>query len=80
LQDAGGKAGLLEDPRDRDAAGDGRARIGLEAHSVAQRERRRHGTDAEDEGNVERRDHGDHTRGDPAGHRQPRLLARKELT
>ena len=56
----GGQPGLLEDPGHRHAAGDGGARVGLEDHGVAQRQRRSDRADAQDDRHVERRDDADH--------------------
>ena len=59
VQHARRQAGLLEQRREQRAAADGGARVGLEQHRVAQRQRRRDRADAEDRRHVERRDHAD---------------------
>ena len=56
LQQPGGQPGLLEDAHHRHPAGDDGARVGLEQHGVAERERGRDGADAEDQRHVERGD------------------------
>jgi len=68
LQQARWQPGLLEDARHGDAAGDSGARVRLEQHGVAQRERGGHRPDAQDDRHVERRDDADHAGRYPPGH------------
>ena len=67
VQQPGGQPGLLEDPHEDDAAADRGARVGLEQHGVAERQRRGDRADREDQREVERRDHGDDADRAPAG-------------
>ena len=79
LQDAGRQARLLEDAGEHRPTADRRARVGLEDHRVAQRQRRRDRADRQDGRHVERRDHADHPRRYAAGERQPRRPGAQQL-
>ena len=79
VQQPVGQARLLEDPGQHDAAADGGARVRLEHHRVAQRQRRRDRTDPQDLREVEWRDHADHPGRDTLGEAEPRLLARQQI-
>ena len=75
----GGQPGLLEDPGEHHAAAHRGARVGLEHHRVAQRQRGGDRPDRQDDRGVERRDHPDHADRQPARHRQPRLVRAQQL-
>ena len=79
VQHALGQPGLLEDPGERHAAGDRGARIGLEHHRVAERERRGDRADREDQREVERRDDADDADRHAARQAEPRLRGRHDL-
>ena len=79
VQQALGQPGLLEDPGEHDAAADRGARVRLEHHRVAERERRGDRAGGQDLREVERRDHADDADRDPLGEAQPGLLARQQL-
>ena len=72
VQQALGQAGLLEHPGQHHAAAHRRARVGLEDHRVAQRERGRDRADGEDLREVERRDDADDPGRDALDVAQPR--------
>ena len=74
-----GKACLLEDASQHVAAAHRRARVGLEQHGVAERQRRGHRADGEDEREVERRDHPHDPGGHATGQRHPRLRGGQDL-
>lgn len=74
-----GQPCLLEDAGQRDAAADRGARVGLEHHRVAQRQRRRDGPDREDQREVEGRDHADHTHRHTPGQAETRLVRAQQL-
>ena len=80
MQQALGQPGLLEHPGQHDAAADRGARVRLEHHRVAQRQRGRHRADGQDLREVERGDHADHADRDPLGEAQVRRLAGQQLT
>ena len=60
LQQARGQARLFKHAGHDEAAAHRRARVGLEHHRIAQRQRRGHRAQAQDEREVERRDHAHH--------------------
>ncbi len=80
VQQALGQPGLLEHPGQRHAAADRGARVRLEHHRVAQRQRGRHRADRQDLREVERRDHADHADRDPLGETEVRRFAGQQLT
>lgn len=75
-----GEACLREDGVEQQAAAHGGARVRLEEHRVAQRQRGSHRADREDQRGVEGGHHPDHADRFAAGEGQPRRLARQHLT